>query len=243
MINHYTPEQVNWLKKNYHLVDSNNELTDKFNACFNTNRTNHQIGAKCRQDLKLIRTTAHQRFTNEQNEWLRANYPSAASYADLTDRFNIRFHSSKTPDQIRENCNKRLKLTGMVNITKYGSKKKEELPIGNIRKSSTGTYIKVKNIDNSVHISGYAKPYWLPLQQKIYEDAYGKIKDNEMICFLDGDSNNFDISNLYCINRKISAMMSTHKWWTKSREHTLTAIKLCELNLALQNTSNTKKEG
>lgn len=239
MSDHYTPEQIDWLKKNYHLVDSNNKLTDKFNACFGTNRTNHQINAKCRQDLGLMRTTVHQRFTKEQNEWLRANYHSTDSYADLTDRFNVRFSSSRTPAQIRETCNKRLKLTGMTNTTRYGSKKKEELPIGSIRKSSTGTYIKVKNIvDDAIHISGYAKPYWLPLQQKIYEDAYGKIKDNEMICFLDGNPNNFDISNLYCINRKISAAMSTHKWWTKSREHTLTAIKLCELNLILKEGDN-----
>ena len=61
-----------------------------------------------------------------------------------------------------------------------------------------------------------------------------------MVCFLDGDNNNFDLNNLYPINRKISAIMSKNKWWTHSRNHTLAAIKWCELFYVLKDMKGEK---
>lgn len=83
-------------------------------------------------------------------------------------------------------------------------------------------------------MSGYQEPYWLPLQKKIWIDHYGKVPKGKMVIFLDGDRNNFDIDNLYCIDRKISAVMASNNWYTSSREHTLTAIKWCELYYAMK---------
>ena len=83
----------------------------------------------------------------------------------------------------------------------------------------------------------------MPLQKKIYQDAYGEIEEGKMVCFLDGNAENFDIDNLYPIDRKISAVMSANQWWTKDREHTLTAIKWCELHYALKgNSRNEQRE-
>lgn len=174
-------------------------------------------------------------YSDEQVEWLKQNFSLASSYKQLAELFNRKFHSSRTPAQLSDKCGKNLKLTGMPNSSKYGRKAKEELPIGTIRKTAVGTYIKVKLCKSGAHMSGYRKPFWRPLQRKIYQDKYGEIGDNDMICFLDGNQENYDIDNLYCINRQISQMMSTNNWWTKSREHTLTAIKLCELQLSLAN--------
>lgn len=174
-------------------------------------------------------------YTNEQVEWLKQNFKSASSYKQLAELFNFKFHASRTPEQLKEKCGKNLKLTGMPNSSKYGRKTKEELPVGTIRRTTVGTYIKTKLCKSTAHMSGYKKPFWLPLQQKIYQDKFGEIGANDMICFLDGNQENYDIDNLYCITRQISAMMSARRWWTKSKEHTLTAIKLCELQLLLAN--------
>jgi hypothetical protein len=73
------------------------------------------------------------------------------------------------------------------------------------------------------------------LQKKIYQDAHGEIAPGKMVCFLDGNPHNFDLDNLYPIDRKISAVMSNNRWWTDSKEHTLTAIKWCELYYAIKN--------
>ena len=172
--------------------------------------------------------SSRRHFTAEQEEWLRGHYHSVSTYQELTELFNQQFCESRKRSQIAEKCTKRLHLKGIPNSTTYGKKPKEQLPIGSIRKSQTGTYIKVMENQNS-HISGYAEPYWLPLQKKIYQDAHGEIAPGKMVCFLDGNSENFDLDNLYCIDRKISAIMSSNRWWTSNREHTLTAIKWCEL--------------
>lgn len=176
----------------------------------------------------------HVYFTSEQEQWLRDNYHLVDCYGDLTLLFNLRFGTDRKKETIREKCNKRLGLKGMPNKTSYGNKDKEQLPIGTIRKSQVGTYIKVLNVPSGTNFTGYAEPYWLPLQKKIYQDAFGEIGPGKMICFLDRNNDNFDLSNLYCIDRRISAIMSKNKWWTDSREHTLTAIKWCELYYAIK---------
>ena len=178
--------------------------------------------------------SSKQRFTAEQEEWLRNHYFLVSSYQELTELFNERFGTNRGRSHISEKCTKGLRLVGMPNHGRYGKKEKEQLPIGAIRKSQVGTYIKVLDVPPKQHISGYAEPYWLPLQKKIYQDVHGEIAPGQMVCFLDGNSKNFDIDNLYCIDRKISAIMSANHWWSTDREHTLTAIKWCELHYALK---------
>lgn len=173
-------------------------------------------------------------FTAEQEQWLRDNYQSIETYDELTMRFNERFGTLRKKTAISEKCSKRLGLKGMVNKTKYGNKVKEQLPIGTIRKSQVGTYIKVLPVPNGIKFTGYSEPYWLPLQKKIYQDAYGEIRSDQMVCFLDHNAENFELDNLYCIDRRISAIMSRNHWWTDSKEHTRTAIKWCELHYAIK---------
>lgn len=176
----------------------------------------------------------HTYFTSEQEDWLRENYHRFTSYDELTLAFNVIFDANRNKSMLQDKCTKRLGLNGMPNPSKYGNKPKEQLPVGTIRKSQTATYIKVMEVPPGACFSGYDEPYWFPLQKKIYQDAYGKIKPHQMICFLDGDRENFGLDNLYCIDRRIAAVMSVNKWWTDSREHTLTAIKWCELYYVLK---------
>lgn len=180
------------------------------------------------------------KFSIEQEDWLRNNFYQVGGYEELTDKFNVTFGTARTVSQISDKCNKGLKLIGMTNRSKYGQKRKEELPIGTIRSSINGVnYIKVAMIDGTMskRNTGYKEPYWKPIQKKIWEDAYGECPDGHMICFLDGDRTNLELDNLYCINRKISAIMSRNKWWAKDKELTLTAIKWCELFYAIKDMS------
>jgi hypothetical protein len=238
-IRKYTLEQDEWLLEHYYTVESFSELTDKFNQIFAPTRTQNAIQIHCK-NLNLVGIGDQRHYTDDQIKWLRENYNIVNSYADLTDRFNLYFGANRTRDQIREKCNKKLGLTGLPNNTRYGAKEKEQLPVGSIRKSQTGTYIKVLEVPPKSYFSGYAEPYWLPLQKKIYQDAYGKIGEGQMVCFLDGNAENFELDNLYCIDRKISAIMSRNRWWTDSKEHTLTAIRWCELWYVIKEINNVK---
>lgn len=167
------------------------------------------------------------RFTAEQEQWLRDNYHKATSYADLALAFNAKFSARRTVSQLRDKCTKGLCMTGMPNNTQYGKKQKEQCPVGTIRKSQTGTYMKVRIVDVP-GISGYAKPWWLPLQEKVYQEAHGAIPEGYMVCFLDCNPENFSPDNLYPITRRIAARMAQNKWWSTDPKITMTAIKWCE---------------
>ena len=186
-----------------------------------------------------MRTNYHV-YTEEEKEWLREHQDTMKRDA-LTTAFNERFGTSVKQTSISDICTKRLGLHRTSNEGCYGKKVKEQLPIGTIRKSQVGTYIKVMDSQAS-HSSGYKEPWWMPLQKKIYQDVHGEIEKGKMVCFLDGNTENFDIENLYPIDRRISAVMSSNQWWTKDREHTLTAIKWCELNCALKGVTDERKD-
>lgn len=170
-------------------------------------------------------------YTETEIEWVREHQDSMTR-AKLAEAFNTKFGASVDKYSLSDLCTKRLGLHRTSNTGCYGKREKEQLPVGTIRKNSVGTYIKVLECQDA-HYTGYAEPYWMALQKKIYQDKYGPIKKGQMVCFLDGNTENFDIDNLYCIDRKISAVMSSNQWWSKDREHTLTAIKWCELHYAL----------
>lgn len=182
--------------------------------------------------------TTKRHFTKKQEEWLKENYHSFSSYKEMTFLFNSVFEENRSVESVREKCTKRLHLFGMPNPTSYGNKRKEQLPLGSIRVSQTGTYIKVKEVPVNTNISGYKKPYWIPLQEKIYSDEFGPVPDGSMICFLDNDRNNFNIDNLFMIDRKISAIMSSNQWWSTNPEFTKTAIMWCKLYYAIRSHTN-----
>lgn len=225
----YTDEQDKWLIENYYISDSFDSLTESFNKRFSSDKSKSGISQHCGKALGLKGLGDKNHYTKEQEDWLRKYHTTTETYAELTDQFNLYFGTRKTRNQILEKCNKSLGIKGKPSLTTYGNKEKEQLPVGTVRKSQTGTYIKVLEVPHKACFSGYAEPYWTPLQKKIYQDAHGKIGTDQMVCFLDGNPENFELGNLYCIDRKISAIMSKNKWWTDSKEHTLTAIKWCEL--------------
>lgn len=173
-------------------------------------------------------------FTKEQEDWLVENFNRFSCYRDMADCFNKSFRETRSFESIREKCNKSLHLKGKPSVTRYGSKRKEQLPIGTIRKSQTSTFIKVREVPEKSDISGYMRPYWIPLQEKIYSDNFGPVPEGKMICFLDNDRNNFNISNLFMIDRKISAIMSSNQWWSTNPDFTKTAILWCKLYYAIR---------
>jgi hypothetical protein len=170
------------------------------------------------------------RYTQAEEKWLLENYSKCSTYKELTAELNNRFGNERKITSVREKCTKGLGIKGMKNPTVYGEgKAKEQCPIGTIRKSSNGnTYIKVKD-SAYTYQSGYREPYWLPIQKKVWMDHYGEVPEGKMVIFLDGNRDNIDISNLYCIDRRISARLAWNGWYSDNTDLTLTAIKWCEL--------------
>lgn len=186
--------------------------------------------------------TKHLKFTKEQEKWLIDNYYKVDGYKQLTDNFNKKFKTNRNIGMISDKCTKSLKLKGIKNKSLFGQgKQKDDSPVGTITTTKTGyTYIKIKESKQS-YSSGYREPYWKALQKKIWEDAYGECQKGSFVIFLDGNIKNFKLENLYCIDRKVSAVLARNGWYSNNADITLTAIKYCELLNAVK--SQKKRSG
>lgn len=259
----WTHEEDQWLRNNFHLAKTWSGLLAAYNYQFYPNvRTLYSLQCRCKQKLGLKALKDPRRFTTEEDQFLKDNIATANSLQDLTDRFNAYFHTQRHKGSISDRCSKQLNL----HISKLNPDRKtgkfelgdsvRSLPLGTLRESSTGTYIKVQELPESTKISGYQKPYWMPYQEFIYREytldpdsiddslyqphtlSNGRklpvLQKDEFICFLDNDRHDFDIENLYPINRSISAMMSSNQWWSTNRSITLAGILACQLYFVMK---------
>lgn len=169
------------------------------------------------------------RYSKQEQDFLKEHFNGCNSYQELTDKFNENFGTSLKMVNVRECCNKRLHMKGMPNTGEFKKGgKPRDLPIGTIRKSQVGTYIKIGNED--AHISGYEPPNWIPYQQYIWEKEYGPINKGEFVMFLDGNAENFNINNLAVIDRRISVRMAQNRFYTENSELTRTGIMCVKLD-------------
>ena len=69
----------------------------------------------------------------------------------------------------------------------------------------------------------------------VWEQHYGSAPpEGHTIVFLNRDTKDCSIENLYAVSPRVLREMSKKKWWSTDRELTLTAIKWCELFYAMK---------
>lgn len=184
-------------------------------------------------------------WTKAEDDWLKQNSENYATKDALYHAFQLIFPGRRGVEGVKS----RTQVLGIdrsrfMSVTQFGNTKGRSLPVGTERIAYTtggykAVYVKVKETEDCrEHITRYAEPYWKVKQKKIYEDYYGEIPKGHMVVFLDQNPDNYDINNLYCISRKILVRMNQNRWFTTDREHTLTAIKWCELFLVLKERKN-----
>ena len=174
-------------------------------------------------------------YAKEEKEWLIENSGRHKTFKGLVRAFNDRFKKDRKYSSVVELCNKRLHIKMGRHTTFKSGKSIRDLPIGTIKVCGNGTtYIKVKAVLNSAGISGYQEPYWLPVQKKVWIEHYGEVAKGKFVIFLNKNCGDLEIGNLYCVDRKIHSLMCANNWYTENREHTLTAIKLCELYFSIK---------
>ena len=177
------------------------------------------------------------RYTPEQDEWLRQHIEHCNSYRQLTEMFNEHFSVSVGKYSISDRCIKQLHIHRNVNTGTFqkGEQRAKTYRIGDERVYSGYVWVKVNDIQHSGKITIQKfNENWMPKQRYVYEQHHGKIPDGHIVVFLDSNPLNFSTDNLYCIPRRINAIMNQNHWFTTERENTLTAIKWCELYYALK---------
>lgn len=182
------------------------------------------------------KSTKDHLFTDAEKQFLRDNIQSL-TYSNLTKAFNAKFGTNLTEGNISDMCLKRMGIKRNHPWVFPKGKKSfvYSCPIGTERSVGEQTFVKISDIPNVGRTPSKGNdPNWKEKQFIVYEQAHGKIPDNKLIVFLDKNRKNFDINNLYCVDRKVNFMMAKNGWYSTDREHTLTAIKWCELYYTLK---------
>lgn len=170
-------------------------------------------------------------FTELEKQWIRENFSKYCSIAEIQEEF-IKHFPFRSVGSIKCLCGQKLNLHMINTRGRYGEREKEQLPIGTERIVQGVVYVKVKNVpkeSKGLVVNGRTPPYWLPKHRKVWEDYHGEVPKGSFVVFLDQNRRNFNIDNLYCIERSIVGIMNKNKWFTSNRENTLAAIKYCEL--------------
>ena len=198
----------------------------------------------------------HNVYTSEQEQFL-INHAKGITRKALTDLFNAEFGTNKSVLAIKSWCNLRGIYSGNDGRFKNGNvswqtglsgdEYKKHFTDDSFKRSIKNLETKRKyDIGDTVYKSG---ELWVVVsvdcnvklenrivlkRRYVYEQAYGKIPPSHRIIQLDGDKMNCRLDNLYCIPAKYIPLINKNHWLTDSREHTLTAIKWCELYYALK---------
>lgn len=184
----------------------------------------------------------HHYYTDEEREFLRENI-SNNSFKVLTEKFNLRFGTDVAVSSISDLCTKRLKIYRGKNTGHFSvGQARTSIDVGKTVLRNGYLHIKTDSVRHSGKVSySDMKENWMPYQKYVYEQRYGKIPDGYRVVFLDGDKNNFDLENLYCISTRVNCVMNKNRWFSSDRDLTLAAIKWCELFYSIK-TGSGKKE-
>lgn len=226
MSKQFSSEQIQWLKDNYFCFEYIRILTDVYNTTFNEQRSVDTIKHKCR----MLGLQKGRQYTEEMDRWLIDNIDNY-SRKELVKAFNDEFHQRRTEDCLKAHCNRELKIYFKDNEDRYTKARSrvQQFPIG--AETIRNGYVWVKVADDCYKATDYAGyKNWKPKHQIVWEQQYGEIPEDKMIVFLNQDKLDCSLENLYAISKSANAIMIKNKWYTHSREHTLTAIKWCELH-------------
>ncbi len=251
----YTQEQEDWILENAALgiFKSQKHFTDVFNAIFGTNHTVQAMNTHVYRRGIVVKTEHHKRGCSEdQKKWLIDNFDKYdLNFVAMAADFNKRFGTNKSNCCIAKYCERKLGLhvpapkakaknTGRIKRGDAGASTDRQLPIGTVRAVCTKhrkvPYIKVQlcNGDSGMvrgNGHNYKRPWWIPLREKVWIDAYGEIPNGYCVVNIDGDPMNCQLDNLMLMDKRGTAIMASHKWWMDDKNLTENAVTWCNLYL------------
>ena len=229
----FTAEQDDWLRRNHSAEKLIRELTAEFNAAFGEDRSADTMKHHCR---KLMLQRNNRFFSEEEDRWL-SEHGRDGSYLEVAAEFNRIFGQTRTPGVIKVHCNRALHV-GFKN-QKYSN----SFPIGTEVIRCGFVWVKVSNIhcEKSGKLTS-SVVNWRQKSHIVWEQHYGSAPpEGYTIVFLNRDTKDCRIENLYAVSPRVMREMSKKKWWSTDRELTLAAIRWCELFYAMKEAEVVRK--
>ena len=172
------------------------------------------------QHINKVRTDI---YSQECVDWIKDNHKNYDTVEEMLPIFNKKFNKSISLNTFRALLKRKGIVRGeefmKISFAKRRGKhneSRERYKIGDEIIKKGYVYVKVADY---VLPKAVRKDYWEAWnknwklkQVKIYEDYHNvKVKNNQIVIFLDGNTRNFDIENLCCIDRKIAGAINASK--------------------------------
>ena len=214
----FTKEIIDFIKKHKNDYD-NKTMAQKINEKFNTSYTYVQI-----RFFRNKNNLEYRLFCKEALEYMKNH--NQDSYEQLKDDVNSIFEKNYSLQQIKSACYW-YKLREFQKRRKRESFSKPDFS-ERLRKSKAAR-IEIK-------INGK----WIQKSRYVYETLTGKkVQDDEVVVFLDGNFNNFDLNNLLCVKKRLIAIVNSHFSGTCKNNGELTK---CKYDIARLKTLVCQKE-
>lgn len=161
------------------------------------------------------------KYTAEMQDFIRNN-AHGRQWHELADLFNAEFGTDKTPRQIQAQAHDIGVRNGLMQKNKLGVGRYR--PVGSTRLDKDG-YVVIKIADPCT---------WRRAQLVEWEKYHEPIDiRKEMLLFLDGNRQNYHISNLYKISRKMIAIFNRNDLWRLITPDTIeSVIQMAEMHKA-----------
>lgn len=160
------------------------------------------------------------KYTAEMQDFIRNN-ALGKQWDELADLFNAEFGTEKTPRQIQSQAHDIGVRNGLQQKAHHLARYR---PVGSTRLDKDG-YVVIKIADPCT---------WKRAQLVEWEKYHEPINiRKEMLLFLDGNRQNYHISNLYKIPRAMIAIFNRNNlWWLITPDTIESVIKIAEMQSA-----------
>ena len=180
------------------------------------------------------------KYTKEQDAWI-AEHLEEGTYTELAEMFSAEFGVTQSAEALRHRVARigKRKELNRSRITKGKLLRTDwELPIGSERITDGVVWVKVDSVRgryNKKKPGGYTNGgNWRRKAYVNWEKAYGSVPKGKRLVYLDGDSTNCDVENLYFTDVSVQMHVARHGYQYGNAELTLAAVKWYELHETLK---------
>ena len=147
----------------------------------------------------------------KENAW-------GTSTKELTKMFNEKFKTDRKERHIKSYRVSNNMPSGIDARFKKGNKPKHTFKKGAISVTALPVGTERVRSGNKLSVKVAEPDHWLLVQHIIRSREHGKIPDDHLIMFLDGNVRNLDIDNLYAISKKAMPVMAKNRRFTENQD-------------------------